>query len=66
MEKSEVVRKMLQNEKIEYLRSFFEMDAICPCCCETEVCAEDCTFKDDAPADFEKMENARKVLKATS
>ena len=51
-------------EEIERLKNYIEMDAYCPCCQETYVCEDGCTFMDDAPNDYKRMMFAREVLMA--
>lgn len=34
-------------------------ESLCPCCQEVETCTPDCTFAEDAPADFEHMQFMR-------
>ena len=49
-------------EEIERLQNYVEMDANCPCCQQTYVCEDECTFVDDAPDDYKRMMFARSVL----
>lgn len=48
--------------EIERLQSYIEMDANCPCCQQTYVCEDDCTFVDDAPDGYKQMMFAREML----
>lgn len=48
------------------LEAWLEVDATCPCCGESVKCLDGCTFVTDAPHDYEKMQEVRNVLKATS
>lgn len=49
-------------DEIERLRGYFEYEANCPCCQQSRECEEGCSFAEDAPEDYEKMVNARRVL----
>lgn len=44
------------------LREYALMDANCPCCGTTDVCEEGCTFADDCPNEYPRMEAARAAL----
>jgi hypothetical protein len=47
---------------IERMASFLEGDARCPCCDTLRECADDCTFSEDCPAEYERMTIARAAL----
>tara|TARA_R110000868_G_scaffold5762_3_gene33880 strand:+ start:174 stop:365 length:192 start_codon:yes stop_codon:yes gene_type:complete len=51
---------------IDELRSWLEGDANCPCCDKNDVCVKSCSFSEDRPHDFDKMEEVRNLLRKTS
>lgn len=66
-------RVMDQEEKhadalreIDRLREWIACDIRCPCCQQTQVCSDDCTFPVDAPVEYERMEIARDFLAPVS
>ena len=51
-----------KHSELVRLREYVEADCRCPCCCETRVCLEGCTFQADAPDAWERMQAARKAM----
>ncbi len=47
---------------IERMAAYLAYDASCPCCLREDVCEEGCSFEEDAPQDFERMQMARAAL----
>jgi hypothetical protein len=45
--------------EIERMREWLDGDCICPCCQETRVCLDDCSFNDDDPSGADRMAEAR-------
>ena len=50
-------------DEIERLRNYLGYDANCPCCDQSDECADGCTFSDDAPDAHAHMMEVRSVLK---
>ena len=50
-------------ESLERMRGFIEFYAYCPCCEESEVCLDGCTFSVDSPVGYDVMQDAREALK---
>ena len=50
--------------ELRALREYALMDANCPCCQQTETCEDECTFKDDCPDDYPRLEAARNALQS--
>ena len=50
--------------EVRALREYALMDANCPCCQQTETCEDECTFKDDCPDDYPRLEAARNALQS--
>ena len=48
---------------VQMLIDFAESFAYCPCCQETRVCVEGCTYRDDCEEQWEIMERARLALR---
>jgi len=61
---------MTDKQRVEILREFLTGIAYCPCCEQTEVCFESCTYIDDSKESqhqqYQLMVEARKALKATA
>ncbi len=53
---------LAEREKSEHLRAWLLADAICPCCGQADVCAEECTFEQDCHNEFERISNVRELL----
>lgn len=51
-----------QAAEIERLREWIALDTHCPCCQQTQVCSDDCTFSVDDPSNHAHMEVARELL----
>ena len=49
-------------EIIERMYAYLAYDANCPCCLRDDECEEGCSFAEDAPQDFERMQMAREAL----
>lgn len=55
----------LLDEAADVLERVFnglDYEASCPCCQKKDECEEDCTFKDDAPSSYERMQYIRELL----
>ena len=52
-----------EQTQLEKLKDFVGYYANCPCCQQSDICLEECTFVEDSPGDFEIMEIARGALK---
>jgi hypothetical protein len=48
--------------RILALERYVIEECLCPCCEQTDVCLDDCTFADDLPDEAEAMEYARSVM----
>lgn len=50
----------------EYISNLYDeliVDARCICCDEVDECVDECTFSEDCPDDFERMEYVRGALR---
>jgi hypothetical protein len=56
-------RLLAAKARIERLENFIRSQALCPCCEEYEQCVDGCTFRDDCFAEWERMDEARRVLR---
>lgn len=64
--------KRMQDELVQYAKDLkaahdrmvehLLMDAECPCCSQTRVCFDECTFKEDCQYEHEKMMAARTAI----
>jgi len=54
--------KLQMENRMSRLEVFVGSLCYCPCCNETRVCAEDCTFHDDDPEQAYFMDDCRMVL----
>ena len=48
--------------KIIRLRQFISVVATCPCCKTTKKCFHGCTFKDEWPVQWGRMDEARRLI----
>ena len=62
---TEIDKKELHAE-LERLREYVGNDCRCPCCNSTDVCVSWCTFADDCPDGWERMQAARKAMERYS
>lgn len=54
--------KTKEQTQLEKLIYFVDYYATCPCCQQSDICLEECTFAEDSPADFDVMQVAREAL----
>ncbi len=59
-------------DRLDEIRAFLQPEAQCPCCCETDVCLDDCTYREDCvnsplglAGHWERLEAVRDVLRRT-
>ena len=49
-------------DAIEKVFVAFDCETECPCCLERNVCVDGCTFIEDAPGDYERMQFMREMM----
>ena len=51
-------------KRVEPLVGYILSIALCPCCVEDKECSEDCTLQDDDPTGYNRMLEARALLRS--